>query len=79
MLTSLSGGVRNCPRIVGARSQLPTVGKLSKDLLVNVNTIAKAYQELAQEGGIATIPGKGAFVAEPKQIYDELQIVIYFF
>ncbi len=53
--------------------QLPPVRKLSKDLRVNVNTIAKAYNELAKEGIIVSTPGRGAFVAEPKQIYSEVE------
>lgn len=52
-------------------AQLPTVRALSKSLLVNVNTIAKAYSELVKEGVIVSTPGRGAFVAERRQIYTE--------
>ena len=43
--------------------KLPTVRQLAKQLVVNPNTIAKAYRQLEQEGIIVTKPGTGAFVA----------------
>ena len=44
--------------------KLPTVRKLAAQLVINPNTIAKAYRQLEQEGIIATRPGSGAFVAQ---------------
>lgn len=44
--------------------QLPTVRQLAVDLQVNLNTIAKAYNELALRGVINTQQGTGAFVSE---------------
>src|SRR5262249_42809866 len=49
--------------------QLPSVRQLSRDLVVNPNTIARAYTELEREGLLTNRPGRGVFVAEPK---DEL-------
>ena len=43
--------------------QLPTIRKLSVELLVNVNTVALAYRDLVNEGMIITERGKGSFVA----------------
>ena len=43
--------------------KLPTVRQLASLLLINPNTIAKAYRQLEQEGIIVTKPGTGAFVA----------------
>ncbi|HPD46312.1 MAG TPA: GntR family transcriptional regulator [Anaerohalosphaeraceae bacterium] len=44
--------------------RLPTVRELSAALVINPNTIAKAYRQLEQDGIIVTRPGAGAFVAE---------------
>jgi len=43
--------------------KLPTVRQLAGRLVINPNTIAKAYRQLEQEGIIVTKPGAGAFVA----------------
>ncbi len=43
--------------------QLPTIRELSVELLVNFNTVALAYRDLANEGVIITERGKGTFVA----------------
>ncbi len=51
------------------QEQLPSVRQLSRDLVVNPNTIARAYTELEREGLLTNRPGRGVFVAEPK---DEL-------
>lgn len=50
---------------VGA--QLPSVRGLAKQLTVNPNTIAKAYNELSNEGWLDSRQGLGLFVAEPRQ------------
>jgi GntR family transcriptional regulator len=41
---------------------LPSVRALARDLRISVITTARAYTELAAEGFITTVPGKGAFV-----------------
>ena|SRR5579871_714264 len=46
--------------------QLPSVRQLSRDLVVNPNTIARAYTELERDGILNTRPGLGVFVAQPK-------------
>ncbi len=46
--------------------RLPSVRQLSRDLVVNPNTIARGYTELEREGILNTRPGLGVFVAEPK-------------
>ena len=43
--------------------RLPTVRQLAQQLVINPNTIAKAYRQLEQEGIIVTRAGAGAFVA----------------
>ncbi|MCA9076128.1 MAG: GntR family transcriptional regulator [Planctomycetaceae bacterium] len=45
--------------------KLPSVRELSRKLVVNPNTIARAYTELEREGVLHTRQGMGVFVAEP--------------
>ena len=47
--------------------QLPSVRQLSKDVVVNPNTIARVYQELEREGVLVTRQGLGVFVGAPKR------------
>jgi GntR family transcriptional regulator len=47
-------------------SRLPSVRVLSRELVVNPNTIARVYTELEREGVLNTRPGMGVFVAEPQ-------------
>jgi GntR family transcriptional regulator len=42
------------------------VRQLSRDLVVNPNTVARAYTELERDGLLNNRPGRGVFVAEPK-------------
>ena len=46
--------------------KLPSVRELAGSLVINPNTIQRAYRELEQQGVIETIPGKGCFVCEKK-------------
>lgn len=46
---------------------LPSVRQLSRDLVVNPNTVARAYTELERAGMLVSHPGRGIFVARPKQ------------
>jgi GntR family transcriptional regulator len=49
-----------------AGERLPSVRQLSKELVVNPNTVARAYTELEREGVLHTRPGLGVFVAPPQ-------------
>jgi GntR family transcriptional regulator len=44
--------------------QLPTIRKLAEDLVMNPNTVARAYRELEHEGIIELKHGSGAFIGE---------------
>ncbi len=44
--------------------RLPSVRQLSRELVVNPNTIARAYTELERDGVLITQPGRGVFIAE---------------
>jgi len=46
--------------------KLPAVRKLAEDLVVNPNTVAKAFQQLEQRGLVTTRVGSGTFVAESR-------------
>ena len=48
--------------------QLPSVRALAELLVVNPNTIAKAYGDMVREGLVETAPGKGYFIAHRLQI-----------
>lgn len=42
--------------------KLPSVRELATTLLINPNTVSRAYQELERSGVIETVRGKGTFV-----------------
>ena len=46
-----------------AGEQLPGIRPLAEELVINANTVAKAYRELEHEGVIELRQGAGAFVA----------------
>jgi GntR family transcriptional regulator len=43
---------------------LPSIRDLAAKLIVNPNTVARAYRELEQDGFITTRKGKGCFVSD---------------
>lgn len=47
--------------------QLPSVRGLAMQLMINPNTVAKAYGELAAEGWLEARQGLGLYVAAPRQ------------
>ncbi len=49
---------------IQAGDQLPSVRKMAEDLLINPNTVARAYQDLEREGVIALRHGSGAFILD---------------
>lgn len=44
--------------------QLPSIRKVAEDLVINPNTVVKAYRELEHDGVIEMRQGTGAFVRE---------------
>jgi GntR family transcriptional regulator len=44
--------------------QLPGIRPLAEELVINANTVAKAYRELEREGVVELRHGAGAFVAD---------------
>jgi len=52
---------------------VPSVRTLAKELVVNANTVAKAYAELIRDGVLETQAGKGAFVASRRDVYSKTE------
>jgi GntR family transcriptional regulator len=47
-----------------AGEQLPGIRKVAEELVINPNTVAKAYRELEHEGVVELRQGAGAFISE---------------
>jgi GntR family transcriptional regulator len=52
---------------------LPSVRALAEQLVINPNTVAKAYAELVREGLVDSQQGKGFFAAERRQVYHKAE------
>ena len=48
---------------------LPSVRALAEQLVINPNTVAKAYAELVRDGVIESHAGRGYFFADRRQVY----------
>lgn len=48
---------------------LPSVREVAEQLLINPNTVVKAFQELSRDGLIFAHQGKGYFVAKQRKIF----------
>ena len=49
--------------------QLPSVRSLAEELVVNPNTVARAYADLAREGLIESRAGRGVFVIRKRKVF----------
>ena len=54
---------------LAAADQLPSVRALAETLVLNPNTVARAYGDLAREGLIESRPGRGVFVIQKRKIF----------
>ena len=52
---------------------LPSVRAVAELLVINPNTVAKAYSELTREGVIEARAGKGCFVSERRQVFSKAE------
>lgn len=52
---------------------VPSVRQLARELVINPNTVAKAYTELVDSGFLETQAGKGFFVAKRRQVYTKAE------
>jgi GntR family transcriptional regulator len=48
---------------------LPSVRSLAEELVLNPNTVARAYSELAREGLIESRPGRGVFIIRKRKVF----------
>ena len=64
--SQIEEGVRHLVASGGLRpgDALPSVRDLARELRINPNTVAKAYQRLVEAGILETRRGEGTFVAE---------------
>ena len=63
--------------MLAAGEALPSMRALAKDLHISVITVQRAYEDLARDGFIETVSGKGSFVASPnKEFIQEEQLRI---
>lgn len=53
--------------------KLPSVRGLALQLVINPNTVAKAYTELTSQGLVESRPGLGLFVAKPRQLLNQIE------
>jgi GntR family transcriptional regulator len=65
--TAVAGGVLN------PGDQLPSVRDLAVALVVNPNTIARAYSELEREGLLSVEQGRGTFISSVEPALDETE------
>jgi GntR family transcriptional regulator len=52
--------------------QLPTMRQVAVQLKIDLNTVQRAYAELERDGVLATMRGRGTFVANPPPPLDPL-------
>ena len=58
-----------------AGEALPSLRKLAKELRISVLTVTRAYNELADEGVVQNIQGKGTFVMDKGNELMQRQLV----
>jgi GntR family transcriptional regulator len=58
---------------IAADEALPSVRALAEELLINPNTVSRAYGELVREGILESRPGRGMFVSKRRQIYSRAE------
>jgi len=62
--------------VLNAGDQVPSVREMAKHLLMNPNTVSKAYKVLENEQVLVTIKGKGTFVKVTEDLpRDEIRIL----
>ena len=49
--------------------QLPSVRTLAESLVLNPNTVARAYADLARDGVLESRPGRGVFIIQKRRVF----------
>lgn len=57
--------------------KMPSVRELASSYAINPNTIQRAYRDLENEGYIYSVPGKGSFAVDMKEISEKHLKEIY--
>ena len=53
--------------------QLPSVRALAEDLVVNPNTVARAYGDLMREGLLESRAGRGMFITHKRKVFSRAE------
>jgi GntR family transcriptional regulator len=53
--------------------RMPSVRTIAENLIINPNTVARAYSDLVRDGVLSTQPGRGIFVGERRQRLSEME------
>jgi GntR family transcriptional regulator len=59
--------------VLPAGHAMPSVRSLAEQLLINANTVAKAYAELVRDGVLESRQSLGYFVAPKRQVYSRAE------
>jgi len=60
---------------LAAGDKLPSVRQLAAELVLNPNTVARAYRQMEQQGMVTSKTGAGTFIADPSlRDHDAAQI-----
>lgn len=59
--------------MLAAGQPLPSVRALAEQLVVNPNTVARAYGELVRDGLVEARQGRGFFVVDRRQVYSDAE------
>jgi GntR family transcriptional regulator len=59
--------------VLAAGDQLPTVRQVAVDLVINPNTVSRAYREMEIRGTLDTQQGSGTFIADKKIEYSKAE------
>lgn len=53
--------------------QLPAIRVLAESLVINPNTVARAYQDLIRDGILESRSGRGVFVTQKRQVFADAE------
>jgi GntR family transcriptional regulator len=59
--------------VLAVGDQLPTVRQVAVDLVINPNTVSRAYREMEIRGTLDTQQGSGTFIANKKIEYSKIE------
>jgi GntR family transcriptional regulator len=59
--------------VLAVGDQLPTVRQVAVDLVINPNTVLRAYREMEIRGTLDTQQGSGTFIADKKIEYSKVE------